>query len=169
MPTAVIAAATPPPPPPPSVPAGQIKLQNGKTSIPVTSVALPARLVIDGVQFTPNPVRSRRQPITLRVHLSDTRGFVVRDAPVFARSTPLVTRSEGEQRTGTDGYAEITLVPRASFPLRRGLNVQIFIRARKPGESILAGVSTRRLTQVRTCAEDRRRDAWARVVRGPTR
>jgi hypothetical protein len=147
VPTAVIAQAAPPAP---TGPEGQIKLPNGKTSIPVTSVQLPARLIVDGLQFTPNPVRSRQQPVTLRVHVSDTRGYVVRDVPVFARSTPLVTRSAGEQRTGTDGYATITMTPRANFPLRRGFNVQFFVRARKPGENLLAGVSTRRLTQVRT-------------------
>jgi len=84
------------------------------------------------------------------VHVSDTRGYVVRDVSVFARSTPLVTRSAGEQRTGTDGYATITMTPRANFPLRRGFNVQFLVRAPKPGENLLAGVSTRRLTQVRT-------------------
>ena len=134
----------------PSLPAGAIKLSNGKYSIPVSSVALPARLVIDGIQFAPNPVRSRRSPIQLRVHVSDTRGFYVRDVLVFARSTPLVTRANGEQRTGQDGWVTITLTPRANFPLRRGYSVQFFVRARKDGDNILAGVSTRRLVQVRT-------------------
>lgn len=144
VPTAVVAPAAAP------GPEGQIKLPNGKTSIPVSSVVLPARLIVDGVQFTPNPVRSRRTTITLRVHVSDTRGFVVRGAPVFARSTPLVTRSVGEQMTDTNGNATITLTPRANFPLKRGYNVQFFVRARKPGDNVLGGVSTRRLTQVRT-------------------
>ena len=134
----------------PSLPAGAIKLSNGKYSIPVSSVALPARLVIDGIQFSPNPVRSRRSPIQLRVHVSDTRGFYVRDVLVFARSTPLVTRANGEQRTGQDGWVTITLTPRTNFPLRRGYSVQFFVRARKDGDNILAGVSTRRLVQVRT-------------------
>jgi len=69
---------------------------------------------------------------------------------VFARSTPLVTRTTSQPTTDANGNAEITLMPRASFPLRRGYNVQFFLRATKPGENILAGVSTRRLTQVRT-------------------
>ena len=42
------------------------------------------------------------------------------------------------------------LTPRAGFPLARGHNVQFFVRARKAGEDLLAGVSTRRLVQVRT-------------------
>jgi hypothetical protein len=43
----------------------------------------------------------------------------------------------------------MTPIPRY-FPLRPGFNVQFFIRARKPGDNPLAGVSARRLVQVRT-------------------
>lgn len=143
-PTAQIASSGP------TLPPGAVKLPNGKYSIPVTSVSLPARLVIDGVAFNPNPVRTRRTTLTLRVHVVDTRGYVVRDALVFGRSTPILTSAAGEQRTGTDGWATLSMVPRASFPIRNGYNVQFFVRARKQGESLLAGVSTRRLVQVRT-------------------
>jgi hypothetical protein len=134
----------------PALPSGAVKQPNGKYSVPVTSVSLPARLVIDGIQFVPNPVRSRRTTIQLRVHVADTRGYYVRDALVFARSTPLVTSAGGEQRTGQDGWATIRLTPQRDFPLRRGYSVQFFVRARKQGDNVLAGVSTRRLVQVRT-------------------
>jgi hypothetical protein len=113
-------------------------------------VSLPARLIVDGISFTPNPVRSRGTSIELRVHVVDTRGFAVRDALVFARSTPIVTSSMSNQPTGQDGWVTLRLTPRASFPLARGHNVQFFVRARKAGENLLAGVSTRRLVQVRT-------------------
>jgi hypothetical protein len=145
-PSAVVQPSTPP------GPAGQIRLPNGKTSIPVSSVSLPHRLVIDGIQFSPNPVRSRRRAITGRVHVSDTRGFVVRGALIFFRSTPLLTTAPGEQATATDGWVALRMFPRQAFPLRRGFNVQFFARARKPGGSLLAGVSTRRLVQVRTAS-----------------
>jgi hypothetical protein len=135
---------------PQALPAGAIKLPNGKYSIPASSVSLPARLIVDGISFTPNPVRSRGTSIELRVHVVDTRGFAVRDALVFARSTPIVTSSMSNQPTGQDGWVTLRLTPRASFPLARGHNVQFFVRARKAGENLLAGVSTRRLVQVRT-------------------
>jgi hypothetical protein len=144
--TAVVAAAPPP------GPGGQIKLPNGTTSIPVTSVSLPQRLVVDQVTFSPNPVRSRRQAISVRFRVRDTRGFVVRDALVFVRSTPLVTSTPGEQVTQQDGTVTFAVLPRASFPLRPRSAVQFFVRARKSGENVLAGISTRRLVQVRTAS-----------------
>jgi hypothetical protein len=134
----------------PALPAGAIKLPNGKYSIPASSVSLPARLVIDGISFRPNPVRSRRTTIEVRVHVVDTRGFYVRDVLVFGRSTPLVTSAAGEQRTGQDGWATLRMTPQRDFPLRRSYSVQFFVRARKQGDNLLAGVSTRRLVQVRT-------------------
>jgi hypothetical protein len=134
----------------PSGPEGQIRLANGKISIPVTSVVLPARLVIDGVHFTPGVVTSRRGPVSVRVHVSDSRGYWVRGALVFARSTPLVTSTPPEQVTNQSGYATLTMFPRATFPLKRGYHVQFFLRTRKEGDSLLAGVSSRRLAQVAT-------------------
>ncbi len=134
----------------PALPAGAIKLPNGKYSIPVTSVALPQRLVIDSIKFTPSVVRSRATTIDLRVHVSDTRGFYVRDALVFARSTPLVTTAGGEPKTAQDGWVTIRFRPKTNFPLKNGYSVQFFVRARKQGENVLAGVTNRRLVQVRT-------------------
>ena len=134
----------------PAGPEGQIRLANGKISIPVTSVTLPARLVIDGVRFTPNVVTSRRAPVSVRVHVSDTRGFWVRGALMFARSTPLVTSTPAEQVTNQSGYVTLSMFPRATFPLRSGYHVQFFLRTRKDGDSLLSGVSSRRLAQVAT-------------------
>jgi hypothetical protein len=134
----------------PDLPAGAVRLPGGRYSIPVTSVSLPVRLVISGVSFRPNPVRTRRTTLELRVHVVDTRGYVVRNAMVFGRSTPLLTSPAGERPTAMDGWAVLRMVPKASFPLRTGYNVQFFLRVRKPGDGLLAGVSTRRLVQVRT-------------------
>ena len=150
--SAVIRArgTTPPPapPPPPAGPAGQIRLADGKISIPVTSVAPPHRLVISSVSFTPNPVRSRT-PFTGRFRVADTRGYVVRGAVVFALGVPYSRiLQEPEQATGTDGWVTFTFRPTANLPLRAGNYLVVFLRARKQGESLLSGVSTRRLVQV---------------------
>ncbi len=121
------------------------------TTMPVTAVSLPARLIVEQVRFDPNPVRTRTAPIRVRVRVVDTRGFVISGAVVFVRSTPLVTRTPGEVTTGNDGWAQVSLIPRENFSLvfRRGYNLQVFVRARKPGENVLAGVTSRRLVQVR--------------------
>jgi hypothetical protein len=116
----------------------------------VSSVSLPARLIIDGVRFAPSLVVSRNRPVSVRVHVSDTRGFVVRDALVFVRATPLVTSTPAEQATDQAGYVTLIMSPRATFPLKRGYHVQFFVRTRKEGDSLLAGVSSRRLVQVAT-------------------
>jgi hypothetical protein len=138
----------------PPGPAGQIALPGGGVSIPVASVGPPDRLIVDRVTFSPNPVRSRA-PFQVTFRVVDTRGFAVREALVYVRSTPLVTSTPPEQATGLDGTVTLQLVPRPSFPLARGRNVQFFVRARKLGENVLAGVSTRRLVQVRTAAPAR--------------
>ena len=46
-----------------------------------------------------------------------------------------------------DGYVTFTAQPTARFPLVAGGALVVFVRARKPGENLLAGVSTRRLVQ----------------------
>ncbi|MGH3132249.1 MAG: hypothetical protein ACRDNY_00640 [Gaiellaceae bacterium] len=134
----------------PAGPAGIIALPNGERSIPATSVPRTERLIVSDVRFTPNPVRSRTAPITVRVRVKDTRGFAVRDALVFVRSTPLVTRGENRQRTGADGWVSYRVLPRFTFPRpRNGYNVQFFVKAYRAGDHPLAGIAGYRLVQVR--------------------
>jgi hypothetical protein len=116
----------------------------------VSAVTAPDRLIVDQVQFSPNPVRSRTQPITVRVKVLDTDGFAVQDALVFIRSTPVVSSTPPEGRTGADGWATFQVVPQADMPIRNGYSIQYFVRARKQGDNPLAGISGRRLVQVRT-------------------
>jgi hypothetical protein len=135
---------------PQPAPAGSIRLPTGVMSVPVSSVSLPERLIIQRVTFSPNPVRSRAATIVLQVRIVDTRGYAVRDALVYARSTPLLTTTAPEARTGEDGTATLTFLPKTTFPLRNGMNVQFFVRVRKEGENVLRGVTASRLVQVRT-------------------
>ncbi len=131
-------------------PPGAVKLPNGEVSIPVTSVPTNARLVIDRLEFSPNVVRSRAQQIVIRIKVKDTRGFVVRDALVFLRSTPVVTTTPSVSRTGTDGWITYTVQPERDFPIRHGYSVQFFVKAYRQGDPPLAGVAAYRLVQVRT-------------------
>ena len=67
VPTAVVVRATP------AAPAGAIKLPSGETSLPVSMIAPPQRLVISGVQFVPARVVGR-QAFIGRFRVTDTRG-----------------------------------------------------------------------------------------------
>ncbi|HEY8029473.1 MAG TPA: hypothetical protein VIE38_08190 [Gaiellaceae bacterium] len=115
-------------------------------AIAVTQVNLPNRLIIDGVKFSPSPATSRGI-ITARFHVSDTRGFSISGALVYALGLPYGwVNGAPEQTTDSTGWATIQIRPTRNMPLRRG-DLVIFVRARKPGDNLLAGVSTRRLVQ----------------------
>jgi hypothetical protein len=123
------------------------KATGGGKAISVVQVSLPNRLIIDNLRFTPNPLRSRGAYVR-RFHVSDTRGFSIQGAMVYAIGLPYSwLRSAPEATTDATGWASISMQPSASMPLNRGALV-IFLRARKPGDNLLAGVSTRRLVQV---------------------
>ena len=133
----------------PQGPPGLITLPNGERSIPVTSVPSNESLVVDQAVFGTNPVRSRTEPFQVRIKVKDSRGFVVRDALVFFRSTPLVTQNAQDQRTGQDGWLTLTVTPERDFPaLRNDYNLQFYVKAYRQGDPVLAGVAGTRLVQV---------------------
>jgi hypothetical protein len=129
------------------LPSGGVKLPTGEVSIPVTSIPRDQRMYVAQVKFTPRLVRSRKQAITVRVRVQDTRGYVVRDALVFVRSTPRVT-SGATQPTAMDGWVTFQVVPLSTFPAKKGA-VQFFVKAYRTGDPPLAGVAGYRLVQVR--------------------
>ncbi len=123
------------------------KTSQSATVIAVKDVSLPNRLVIDQVAFSPNPVMSRSTPVTARFHVSDSKGLSVQGALVYAIGLPYGwTYNAGEQATDANGWVSLVIRPTRNMPLRRG-DLVMFVRARKPGDSLLAGVSTRRLVQ----------------------
>lgn len=116
----------------------------------VSSVNPPDRLIVDQVRFSPNRIRSRTAPFTVRVRVLDTNGRPIEGALVFLRSTPVVTTTPDERETAADGWVSFTVQPERDFSIvyRRGYNLQFFVRARGPSGNPLAGISTRRLVQV---------------------
>jgi hypothetical protein len=142
VPTAVIASA--PPPSPPGCPAGS-------GPIPVANVISPARLLIDAQQASPSVVHRGAQQILLRYHVSACGGRSVQGALVYATGVPYNQLSiPGEQPTGPNGYAVLDFRTLAGFPAnpQHQQLLVIFARARKPGEDLLGGISTRRLFSV---------------------
>lgn len=131
-------------------PTGAIRLSNGLTSVPASAVVSPDRLVVDKVEFSQSPIRSRN-PLQARFRVVDTRGFVVRDALVYATAIPFGRIVQpAETKTDQEGWATITIQPTRLLPLRNGFLLTMFVRARKEGDDPLAGISTRRLISVRT-------------------
>ena len=135
VPTAVVHAATAPP-----------SGCDGAAPIQIANVALPNRLIIDGQQISPGVVGKSTSSITVRFHVI-CKGKSVQGAIVYGEAVPFNQfTAPAEQPTGADGWATITMNRAAGFPAtsRQALLV-VFARARKQGEDILAGVSTRRL------------------------
>ncbi len=105
--------------------------------------------MIDKVSFSPNPLRSRAA-FTAKIHVSDTRGFAVRNVLVFVQGLPFGRASTpAEAKTGTDGTATLTLQPTRKLPLQQGATLVMFVRARVADDKLIAGVSTRRLVNLR--------------------
>jgi hypothetical protein len=125
---------------------GRIQLPSGETSVAASSIPKDERMIVSQVRFEPNVLTNRTQPVTIRVRITDTRNFVIRDANVFVRSTPRVTTG-GHEQTATDGWVTFQLQPLSTFQLKRGA-LQFFVKASRAGDPPLAGVAAYRLVQV---------------------
>jgi hypothetical protein len=148
VPTAVIAPATAPPPPPPPPPT--TGCPTGTGPIQVADLKPPARLLIDSQQASPSVVNRGAQQVILRYHVSACSGRSVQGALVYATAVPFSQLSiPGEQTTDSNGFAELDFRTLAGFPASQHQQLlAIFVRARKSGEDLLGGISTRRLFSV---------------------
>ena len=135
VPTAVIRAA-------PVAPSGC----DGAAPIPIASVSLPNRLLIDGQTISPTVVGRSTQQVTIRFRVT-CKGKPVQGAIVYGEAVPFNQfTAPAEQSTGADGWATLTMNRAAGYPATSQQQLlTVFGRARKAGEDILAGVSTRRL------------------------
>ena len=142
VPTAVIRpAATPPPAPAPT------GCPPGTDTIRIEQLSSPARLLIAGQQLSPPVVTANTTALTVRLRVTACGGRPVSGALVYAAAVPFNQFTPQEQPTGTDGWANLTMSRLRGFPANPG-NQQLLVmlaRARKPGENLLAGISTRRL------------------------
>lgn len=143
-PTAVVAAVNS------AKPKDAVTLPSGETSVAVTSVSLPQRLLVSGVSVTPAAIASASAPVTVKVRVTDTRGYAVSGATVTLAVLPAAWGKAGaSQSTAADGWATFTLTPSAALPLKRGTVLTLFALATKAGDKAQAGVSAYRLISVR--------------------
>ena len=122
----------------------------GAKVVSVTQVGPPARLVIDTMHFTPFVLRRGSHQLVARFHVSDTCNQAVQGALVYATGVPYnQLDAPPEAMSDANGWATLSFGMRAGFPVSRSQQLlALFVRARKPGESVLAGTSTRRLVSV---------------------
>jgi hypothetical protein len=126
-----------------------VKLPNGKTSVDASDVKGSARLILSGFKVQQHQPLTTRAPFNVTFTVTDTRGYVVRNALVYVIGLPynrILTAPE--QRTAQDGTVTFHLTPTKLQPLKVGARLVIFGRARVDGDSLLAGASTRRLVEV---------------------
>ncbi len=132
-----------------ALPVGAVKLSNGRISIPVTSVALPQRLVIAGITLDPGRIRTRARGTTVTVRVLDNKGHLVRGALVSVTGFPASwIKPVPSGRTSLDGTLKLRLRPTARLPLKKDGALALFVRASKPGASPFAGISASRMFRV---------------------
>ena len=129
---------------------GVINLPGGGKSIDVADVPKGERLIVNTVTFSPNPVKSRSNPITVTITVKDTRGNFVRNAFVFLRSTPIVTSTPTDAQTASDGKIAYCGQAELELPAQERLQRAVLRQGVRKGDPTLAGISGTRLVQVAT-------------------
>ena len=144
VPTAVVKAAPVAPPP---VADGCAK--KGGT-VPVAGITPPARLLIDQTSVSPSAITHQTRSLTARFHVSACGGSV-EGALIYVTAVPYGQFAiPNEQPTGSDGWVTLEFPAQAGYPTSSKQQLLVmFVRARKSGENILGGISSRRLISFR--------------------
>ncbi len=121
----------------------------GTGVIQVAQLALPAQLEIVGDSLGSSLTRSTTT-IQLHFQIEACSGRPVQGATVFATAIPYNQFAGAEATTAADGTVTLTEARRSGFPASPHQRLlAVFVRATKPGESELGGVSTRRVVSFR--------------------
>jgi hypothetical protein len=117
----------------------------------ITQVTPPARLLVDRFQVSPNPIPLSTSALVVRFHVSACGGRDVAGALVYVTAVPYNQFNiPPEQQTGGDGWVTLRMDRGRKFPAASNQTlVVMFVRARKGGEPVVAGISTRRLISFR--------------------
>jgi hypothetical protein len=109
-----------------------------RQTIAVTKVTLPHRLVLNQVV-----TRQTGSVVTVRIKVSDDRGFRISGVQVRATPTGLLAGSAAAKLSDRDGWATFTY--RATGSGR----TYVYVEARRAGEAAQSGISTANLFTIR--------------------
>lgn len=134
-PTAVVTAAT------------VTGCPSGNGTIQIADLTPPARLNVDPGTSTPGIITPGAKTIQLTFKVTACSGRPVQGALVYATAVPYNQFSiPPEPQTDSNGMATVVMNQLTGFPASGKLaQLTVFVRARKNGEDLLGGVSTRRL------------------------
>lgn len=119
---------------------------DGNGVVQVGSLQPPARLMIDRQSIQPSVVTRDVGAVTVRFRVSACGGRPVQGALVYVTAVPYNQFSVAEEPTDASGWAAIELRRLRGYPASDAQQLLVmFVRARKGGENVLGGVSTRRL------------------------
>jgi hypothetical protein len=120
---------------------------SGSGALDIASISSPAHLVIDGQTASPSTITRSTGTLTLRFHVSACNGRPVQNALVLAEAIPFEQFTvPAEVSTDASGWASVTMQKSRFFPASsRQQILAVFVRARKQGEPLLAGIAARRL------------------------
>jgi hypothetical protein len=117
---------------------------SGTGTIQIADLKPPARLSIDQQTVTPSPVTRSASAITLRFRVTACGGRPVQGANVFGVSIPYNQFKGQYGATGPTGTVTLTEPRQTAFPATRQQRLlAVLLRASKPGESVVGGISTR--------------------------
>jgi hypothetical protein len=116
----------------------------------IADLTPPARLQIEGIEVLSGPINASTTTFTLKVRVGSTCSVNIQGASTYVTAVPYNQFTiPKEELTGSEGTATLVFKRDANFPASsKQQQLTLFIRATKPGEDPLAGVSTRRLVAV---------------------
>ena len=120
----------------------------GTATIQAAQLAPPARLDIAAASVSPAVTRATK---TLHLQVTITAcGRAVQGATVFATAVPYNQFAVGQATTDANGKVTLAEQRQRGFPASPHQRLlAVFVRATKPGDPVLAGVSSRRLVAFR--------------------
>jgi len=137
VPTAVI-ATTPQP--------AATGCPSGTGAMDAKDVTSPARLQIDQQIVSPSLITGSTSQIVAHFRITACSGRPVQNALVLVQVVPYDQFSGPEASTAADGTVNVTLNRQKGYPVSSKQQLLVmFVRARKAGEDVLAGISNRRL------------------------